>query len=215
MLRKNLLLTTAFVVAAAMSSLPAPALAQPTSNALSRSSNDEFLQTYCHGHYISFYGYSSAGDSTLFFGWKLVAVSVTGHGETIDQIVVKDGRLYSSSSTTNSFVVGIFGNTSSGFPGSPLATGTGRARKHGCGKETIAIPEIKLRRGAKYWIEEGARFDFDRPGLDLWKLAPNPRLKTLVQSHKKREYHSSSSSTTPWTAVTGTPYFRLKHSGMK
>ena len=165
MLRRNLLLTTAFVVATALSSLAAPTatLAGPATAALSRDSNNEFLQNYSCGQ-GQFAVYASSGELSsnhVSSRWQYVAVPVLGRGTTVDSIVVREGAPYSYLGDV--FSVGIFSNTASGFPGREIADGTAKLRENHCfntenktdakdkildrGKHDVAVLFVRQRRG--------------------------------------------------------------------
>ena len=213
MLRKNLLLTTAFVVATASLFLAAPAaLAQPATVGVGRDSNKEFLRTYggdagCAGQYFTISSYSANyGSSSFVSDWTNVAVPITGYGKTVQEIVVKEEY---SSGHTSSFSAGIYSNTSSGFPGRLIAGGTGIAVA-GCGKVTISIRPTRLSRGTIYWVEETAPRNPSSVHM-YWKAALHPRHTAYSQSHWARDKHSNFSSyTSPWTLLQGAPYLRLR-----
>jgi hypothetical protein len=218
MLRINLLLTTAFVVATALSSVAAPsiAVAQPAAAASGRDSNSEFLHNYgcAEGAYVVDAFWSSySGWLTSY--WEHVAVPIIGRGQTVHEIVVKEGyRVSSQFPNDNNFSIGIYTNSVKGFPGQLLAGGSGVARRADCGPVTISIPATKLSRRKKYWIEEttiAGHRDYSSSLNDvIWDLAPNSKPKAYKQNGYF-DYHSGyTSSITPWTQLPGKPYFRLK-----
>jgi len=209
MLRKSLLLTTAFVVAATLLMLPASA--RPAAVGAGRDSNGEFLRNYaCGNSYANVSGYAKhvSSDWAISY-WRHVAVSTTGQGETVDRIVVEDGY---NNSSENTFSAGIHSNAPSDRPGMLIAAGTGSAHSD-CDRITIPIRPTKLLSKTKYWVEETAGPYNSDSSFDevFWKWVPHSKRKAYVQVHFWSSKSSvSSSTTTPWTRLSGAPYFRLK-----
>src|ERR1700733_14432249 len=186
MLRKNLLLTTAFVVAAAASTPVASstALARPAVTAPGRNSNHDFLRTYaCNHGYFSTYGWTDECCSSVVYShWQHVAAPTFGTGKTVDRIVVEASLKPGVSNST--FSAGIYANSPSGYPGKLIAKGNARAPSE-CGKVTISIPPTMLSRGKKYWIEETtskSNASLSSHGVYWWR-APSKH-KAYVQTHK-------------------------------
>jgi hypothetical protein len=213
MLRKNLLLTTAFVVAASLPSLATPATPQiqPAAATLRHDNNGEFLKAYAgvgrscssdSGFQVE--GHQSKIGSSSSSVWKHVAVPFTGRGKTVRRILVKDYPQYAPS-----FTASIHSNAPSGLPGKMIVAGTA-SRSNGCGKVSIPISPTKLARKTKYWLEETMPLD-PSSAFVVWTTAPHATQKAYAQFHRRVHTASSSSSyTTPWTVQTGGPWFRLK-----
>ena len=181
MLRKNLLLTTAFVVAAAASTPVASstALARPAVTAPGRNSNHDFLRTYaCNHGYFSTYGWTDECCSSVVYShWQHVAAPTFGTGKTVDRIVVEASLKPGVSNST--FSAGIYANSPSGYPGKLIAKGNARAPSE-CGKVTISIPPTMLSRGKKYWIEETtskSNASLSSHGVYWWRAPSKPSTK--------------------------------------
>ena len=155
MLRKNLLLTTAFVVATALSS--AAADARPKTAALGRDSNNEFLQNYSCGQ-GQFTVSASSGELSsnhLSSAWQRVAIPVVGRGTAVESIVVRNA--VANRFVDNQFSVGIYSATASGLPGDLIAGGPASASSH-C--RTITVSNSKNKSTAQDKI-------LDRGGHDV------------------------------------------------
>jgi hypothetical protein len=214
MFRKNLLLTTAFVVAAALSFLAPPAaLARHATVGVGSDSNDEFLQTYggnslCGDTHFTLSAYSkNYGSSSSESGWTHVAVPIIGRGKTVDSIVVRESA---ESEYASEFSAGIYSNTPSGTPGKLIAGAAAYARDQ-CRQVSISIRPTKLSRNTKYWIEETVSAQSDgRVTQMYWKADTRSKRQAYVQYHSYRWLHSSGGSyTSPWTLATGAPYLKL------
>jgi hypothetical protein len=138
-----------------------------------------------------------------------VAVPITGHGQTVTRIRVIEGESYERYVP---FSTGIYSNTASGFPGKPIAVGSGNAGSN-CGPVTISIAPTKLKRQTTYWIEETVRQVYGYYYLFYWYADPETIRKAYVQYHTYG-YSSgcscSSNYTSPWTKQTKGPYIKLK-----
>src|ERR1700733_3369288 len=180
MLRKNLQLTTAFFVAATVSSLAAPT-AGPGAGALRHDSNHEFMQTYCKGGYFTvsdkFFERSSQNASSA---WEHVAVPVMGKGQTVTGIIVDEGYKYASA---NGFSAAIYSAAPSGYPGQLIAGGTAQGKSR-CGKITIPITSTTLASKVKYWIEETVPRAESSDRVMYWKLAPHAKHRAYAQIHQ-------------------------------
>lgn len=218
MFRCGLLVTTALVIAGSFSFLAAQSavMAGPVKAGVARDRNKEFMHTYGAGrgwpcgekHFVvSTYDQNfSSGSSES--AWTHVAVPITGHGNTVDRIVVREGY---SSEFDALFSAGIHSNTPSGVPGKLIAGGTGKARPF-CGKVRVNIPPTKLSRNTIYWIEETTP-GYANPSKTAvyWKVDPHRKSHAYSQAHFYHWSHSSGGSyTSPWGELTEAPYFRLK-----
>lgn len=220
MLKKNLLLTTAFVVVGTLSFLAArsAAVAAPVKIGAARDRNSEFLHTYsasgshasCPHGQIDVLAYLDDCCSETYSAWFHVAVPITGTGKTVDRILVEDG-VNSSWGSNTTFSVGIHASNRDGFPGKLIVGNTATALPN-CGKITVPITPTRLKRKTRYWIEEAIPAPHRvSSGTEVyWQLAPNSRRKAYLQSHYWQEFSSVSQSTTsPWQLQSGAPFFRL------
>lgn len=189
------------------------AYAQTDMHAASRDPNTRFLCTY--GAFLVNFGW---GGSSSYFdsAWRHVAVSVTGHGQTVSRIRVIEIPLYSG--LTSSFSAGIYSNSPSGFPGKLIAGGTGLAGPS-CGPVTIPIAPTRLKRHTTYWIEETipARYHGTSSLASVyWVANPYAKRPAYVQTHRYTACSShatschSSSTTSPWMKQTKGPYVKLR-----
>ncbi|HEX4158059.1 MAG TPA: hypothetical protein VHY79_06260 [Rhizomicrobium sp.] len=203
MFRCALLVTTAFVVVGSLSFAAAQsaAVAQPATAGPGRDRNNDFLCTY--GQFDVSLSHS-ANSAHYQQAWTHVAVPITGRGQTVDGIVVKEG--HSANTYGNKFLAGVYSNAASGMPGGLLSGGMGRAPKR-CGTVTIPIAPIKLENNKTYWIEEMATLHGHHTDILYWAINPKTKHKAYVQ-----HYSSSSGTqhTSPWTKQSSGPWFRLK-----
>ncbi|HLY07017.1 MAG TPA: hypothetical protein VKR31_14825 [Rhizomicrobium sp.] len=145
MFKIGLLTSTAMTaVALLLSGVPAGAYPQTDMHVASRDRNTRFLCTYGHLNVSQWF----SGGGISYSGWARVAVPITGHGQTVTQIGVVEAK--SARTYYSVFTAGIYSNTASGFPGKPMAVGTGSI-SFSCGQVTISIPATKLKRKTKYW----------------------------------------------------------------
>jgi hypothetical protein len=206
MFRKNLLLTTAFVAAAALPSVAA--LARPAAAGLGHDSNDEFMCTYGQ---LAPSANAESSSTTYSSGWRHVAVPIVGKGKVVNRIIVKEAR--SASTASPEFSAGIYGDTPSRTPGKLIAGGIARAPR-ACGNVTIRIAPTTLKAGKTYWIEETVLTphingpSFQRNEV-YWAINPKSRRRAYVQSYYNIS-NSNHSSTTPWTRQRQGVYLRVK-----
>ena len=210
MLRKNLLLTTAFVVAGSLSFLVAQAQAENSrpSAALMHNANKRFLCTYGHFDVIDFSEHDASNFSSS--GWTHVAVPIVGSGKPVRTLsVVEDG--YGHSTLSASVSVGIYANTASGLPGKFIVGGKSRV-PGSCATVSIPITPTKLKKGKTYWIEERTPKPHSGWYNDLfWAISPKAERPAYIQTY--RDTISSSvhqSSTSPWVQQTSGPYIKLR-----
>ena len=206
MFRNGLLLSTAMTaVTLLLSGAPARASAQTNMHVVSRDANTEFLCNYggvpVSAHFI---GSASSFSST----WTHVAVPIIGHGKSVGRITVKE--VPSASTSTAEFRVGIYSNTASG-PGKLLSGGTGDARNN-CGKVTVQIRPVKLKRNVTYWIEERVhRGMYDMKNEVYWASDPKMKRKAYEQTHSAYNYFGNNGSyTSPWMELKTGAHFKLK-----
>lgn len=207
MFKCSLLATTAFVVAGSLSLLATSSWAfarSPTAEP-GRDRNDEFLSNYA-GRFNVFATWGGSSYSE-HIEWQHVAVPVTGHGQTVSRIVVKEEE---GSPRKRGFTVGIYSNGPSG-PGTLLAGGKGRAHKNG-GEVTVSIAPTKLNRKTTYWVEETVPLGpWGRTVNQYWEGDPHTKSKAYVQIYRfNASSYPSSSSTTPWMQQSTGPWVRLK-----
>jgi hypothetical protein len=221
--RRNIMFKMGLLTSSAMTAVtllllgaPTGAYAQTGMHAASRDPNARFLCNYGNVLVSSYYADDSG--SSYYYAWRHVAVRVTGHGQAVNRIRVMESQ--SASTSRSAFTVGVYSNTTSGFPGNVIAVGKGKIGP-GCGPVKVSIPRTTLKRNQKYWIEERtsipqncsqhSSFCHSLAGLS-WEAGPNSKRKAYVQTH--RHYlgptGSSSSSTSPWTKQTTGPFFKLK-----
>ena len=183
----------------------APAQAVTNMHVAIPEANTQFLCNY-GGVAVSAHLIGSA--SSFSSTWTHVAVPIIGHGRTVGRIIVKETP--SASTSTAEFRIGIYSNTASG-PGKLLSGGKGNARNN-CGKVTVQIRPVTLRRNATYWIEERVRRGVsDMKNEVYWASDPKTKLKAYEQTHSAYNYFGNSGSyTSPWTKQTMGPYFKLK-----
>jgi hypothetical protein len=169
--------------------------------------NSEFLCNYGFD-LTAHYSASSGGTSS---SWTHMAVPIVGNGQTVSRIFVKEGRGFRGGA--GRFTVGIYSNTVSEVPGTLIA-GNSRKADNKCSWIGVPIAPTSLKRGVKYWIEETAlrRWE-DKYYTVLWEPDPNAKYNAYAQTH----WFSSVSSglhkhsyTSPWTALSGGPYVRVR-----
>jgi hypothetical protein len=209
MFRKNLLATTALLLAASMSGVAAqPAMTASSrmrGNVANRDTNHEFLCTY--GQFTVSASRDSISSSN-YSAWSNVAIPVYGHGQTVNRITVKEG--HSSHSPSSEFTVGIYSNSRSGFPGKLIVRGFGTASR-GCLDVFVPITPTTLTNHKKYWIEETA-FAHGSSYYDrvFWATKPEKK-KAYAQYHiKSYNGNSSYSYTSPWGQLSEGAYVSMR-----
>ena len=217
MFRMGLLTSSAMTaITLLLSGAPTGVYAQTDMYVGVRDANARFLCTY--GSFLVSSYYADDSGSSYYYSRRHVAVSVTGHGQTVRRIKVLEAQ--SASTSHSAFTVGIYSNTASGLPGKAIAVRKGKIGP-GCGPVNVSIPLTTLQRNQKYWIEERtsipkncsqhSSFCHSFAGL-YWEADPNTKRRAYVQTY--RLYYgpagSSSSSTSPWTKQTKGPWFRLE-----
>jgi hypothetical protein len=218
MFRKGLLLSTAFMVVGSLAFLAvqSEASAQPSPAATGRDRNEEFLATYGGGAfsvYASSAQSSHSGYHRTNRHWQHVAVPITGKGQTVHSIIVKEGRASASSAA---FSAGIYSNTAGGLPGILISGGTGVATKKHPSRITIPISATTLASNTTYWIEELIPNCRNCSKKDYWKINKRSKLKAYVEDYRYTAssssggYNYSYSSTTPWSVQTAGPFFKVK-----
>lgn len=202
MFRTGLLVSTAMTAVTLL--LPgAPVQAQTNMYIASHDPNTRFLCTYGQFRVSAQNAYLHSSD--FFSHWRHVAVSVVGQGQTVSQIKVIEAT---SSYTYNPhFWVGIYNNTASGYPGSLITSGKGRATSI-CRRVQIRINPTTLERKTKYWVVEWvAPRRYSMTDALFWIADPKAKSKAYVQYYSKTV---SGSSTSPWMEQSAGPYLTLK-----
>jgi|SRR5579862_3593425 len=196
MFRMGLLTSTAMTAVTLLLS-GAPTQAQTDMHVTSRDPNSRFLCTY-GGFRVYDWWASWSGESR--WEWGRAAVPITGHGETVSRIRVIEAP---GSSGRADFSIGIYSNSPSGFPGNPIAVGTGKVGET-CGPVKVSITPTKLKRNTRYWIEEQVHAKYSGVGVEVaWIAHPTT---------KRRGYSrfASSSSAGHWQSSSYGPYLKLR-----
>lgn len=164
-----------------------------------RDANAEFLCNY--GFRVSSYSALSENSSH----WTREATPIVGTDKKVHEIRVAD---YASKYERGGFRVGIYSNTASGTPGDEIAARWVKGPRT-CGTQTVRIPEVLLKKGTTYWIEESTPVSrrFGKRSVS-WVMSGKGKNNDLYQYHYS--CHSSavcsSGYTTPWTPSTYLPH---------
>jgi hypothetical protein len=166
--------------------------------------NEEFLCTY--GFRLTAYASSS------LLRWERAATPIIGEGETVDEIIVKDGP--SVGQDQNGFQVAIY-TSHLGKPKTELVSAT--AKQPGCGRVKVPITPVTLEYGKKYWIVQTkvspSDFQYHASSSIVWLYDTNRTHGALSQSLARFCVLSCSSSFGPWTPITGgVPFARVRES---
>ena len=213
MLRINLLLTTAFVVAGslALHATQDWAIARSATAEPARDRNEEFLGTYGPAT-----GFSISGSSkqTSHSGYihtvrhrQYVEVPIVGKGQTINSIIVKE---WASNASGQPFSATLY--SSSGY----VAYGTATAHSKHPSQVVIPIKQTTLKKNTTYWIEETLPYCIHCLNKAFWKANPRTKLRAYVEdwrysaSSSSGGYNWSFSSSSPWTLQNSGPFVRVK-----
>ncbi len=182
-------------------------------------SNGEFLCNY--GFKIR--AFASAQSSNSFYhSWVRAAVPVIGEGKPVNAITVEDSP--SGGRNDPGFQVAIY-ESHRDRPSKHLIVKE-HVIKHRCGRVTVPISPITLKKGKKYWVVERA-FYFHVPSANsvIWVYDTKRTHGALSQSAWTRGWGGSymlprcssssfcSSYRSPWKPIRGgVPYVRLRES---
>ena len=210
MFKCSLLATTALIVAGTLSFAAAHSAppARPLHAGPTRDRNDQFLCTYGQFPVSWQWGGSSA---SLYSRWEHMAVPITGRGQTVSRILVKEG--HPSGTYSANFSAGIYSDTASGLPGRLIAGGTARSNKN-CRAVGVPISPTKLERRKRYWIEEQVPLPhWGDVNQAYWATNPKKKHKAYQQTHwfaTNSSTGSTTSSTSPWTEMSAGPYAAVR-----
>lgn len=207
MFRNGLLLSTAMTaVAFLLSGAPTGAHAQTGMHAAPPDANTRFLCTYGQFAVTHSQHTNSSSGQEWYYAWTHVAVRVTGRGQIVSEIIVKE----EAETSRTTFSAGIYSDAN-GEPGNLIAGGSGTPPSE-CGNVTIPITPTTLANNTIYWVEESA--DRSRRNMRVyWAVNPKTKKKAYVQHHFSSSNFTSQgfhSSTTPWEKQSSGPWFRLR-----